>query len=93
MESIIKTVEAFFLPLTGYKLSSKNMAGGEVIFYLDDVGKKTRFEFTVELDGDYINILLKKHIEHNPYEFCFFNYLKDEKELLLTLNFITNIYI
>jgi hypothetical protein len=69
------------------------MAGGEVIFYLDDVAKKTRFEFTVELDGDYINMLLKKHIEHNPYEFSFFNYLKDEKELLLALNFITQIYI
>jgi hypothetical protein len=94
-EEIQQSVEFYFLPnANDLKLRHKKISQNEcetMVCFLEKNGEK--FELSVQLEDEYVNIHLVKILEHKPYEMAFVNYLTTISEMILSLNYLVKLYL
>lgn len=74
----------------GYGLDGEINSNSKMTFWLK--GDKF-FNFELEFEGEYVNILLLQVIAGKTYQMAFCNYLKSSVEVALAVQYLTQTYL
>ncbi len=95
--NVVSLIEMFFSSddfdkKFSYKLLENEHSKEMICFFTEE--NKDTLELRVQVeDNEYLNVLLIKHIDSQPYEMCFLNYLTSIHELMSTIGYVNNLYI